>query len=172
MLYICVCVSVCLCVCACACVCVCLCVYNLNKGSHRMNLLMDRSKKKFMFNYIAPKTAIKIDDAMQEVKTYNLNMQQKDVYWLVGWLIAWFVRTRDLKKAMDHEGDCDTNCNWYSLNDPQKLGKGVGRFGNPRTSRDYPNYSIVEISQSTYKSPGDFNSQRVLKQLQQHKIIS
>ena len=59
------------------------------------------------------------------------------------------------KKNMEHENDGDTNCNWCPRNDPQRLGKRVGRVGNRRTNRDHPNYSIVKIGQNTEKSPGD-----------------
>ena len=37
----------------------------------------------------------------------------------------------------------------------QKIGKGTGRLGDKRTSEDYPNYSIIKISQNTQRSPGD-----------------
>ena len=33
--------------------------------------------------------------------------------------------------------------------------KRTGGLGGQRTSRDHPNYSIVEIGQNTEKSPGD-----------------
>ena len=33
--------------------------------------------------------------------------------------------------------------------------KRTGGLGSWRTSRDYPNYSIIENSQNTGKSPGD-----------------
>ena len=29
------------------------------------------------------------------------------------------------KKAMEHEGDGDTTCNWCTSNKPQRLGKGL-----------------------------------------------
>ena len=49
----------------------------------------------------------------------------------------------------------DTNCNWYTWNDPQRLGKGAGEVRNRRMSRDHLNYGIVEGNQNTEKSPGD-----------------
>ena len=58
--------------------------------------------------------------------------------------------TRELKKAMEHEGGGDTNFNWCTWNDPQRL-RGVG---NRRMSGDHLNYSIVEVGQNTEKSPG------------------
>ena len=36
-----------------------------------------------------------------------------------------------------------------------RIGKETGRVGNRRTSRDYPNYSNVKISQNTELSPED-----------------
>ena len=38
---------------------------------------------------------------------------------------------------------------------PRGFLKGTGRDGNQRTSRYHPNYSIVEITQNTEKSPGN-----------------
>ena len=59
------------------------------------------------------------------------------------------------KKAVEPEGEGDTNCNWCSWNGSQRLGKGSGRVGNRRMSRDHPNYCIVKITQNTSKSPGE-----------------
>ena len=38
---------------------------------------------------------------------------------------------------------------------PKSLVKKAGKVGNRRTTRDRPNYSIVEIYQNTEKSPGN-----------------
>ena len=54
---------------------------------------------------------------------------------------------------MKHECDDDTNCNWSACNDPQSFQKRAGRVGNQRTSRDHPNYSIVDIGWNTEKNP-------------------
>ena len=56
---------------------------------------------------------------------------------------------------MKHEGDSDTNSNWRTCNNLQRIGKGTGRRGNKKTSRDYPDYSIIRIGQNIEKSPGD-----------------
>ena len=56
---------------------------------------------------------------------------------------------------MGHESDSDTNCNWYSWYSQQRIDTGTGGLGNKRTSKDYPNYSIIKIRQNTKKSPGD-----------------
>ena len=57
---------------------------------------------------------------------------------------------------MEHESDGDTSCtNWRARYSHQNISTGTGGPMNERTSRDYPNYSIVEISQNTEKSPGD-----------------
>ena len=45
---------------------------------------------------------------------------------------------------MEHEGDGDTSCNWCTWNNLQKIDKGIGRFRNKRTSKDYPDYNIEE----------------------------
>ena len=56
---------------------------------------------------------------------------------------------------MEYESDSDTNCNLHTWYSHQRTGTETRRFGNKRTSVDHPNYSIVEISQNTEKSPGD-----------------
>ena len=56
---------------------------------------------------------------------------------------------------MKREGDGDINRGWCTWDNPQRIGKGVERHGNKRTSRDRPNFSIIKIGQNTKKSPGD-----------------
>ena len=56
---------------------------------------------------------------------------------------------------MTHEGDGDTIFGWCTWNNSKRIGKGTGRLGNNRTSRDHQNYSIIKIGQNTEKSPGD-----------------
>ena len=65
------------------------------------------------------------------------------------------VKLKGEKRVMEHEGDCDTNCNWCTWKDPQKIGKRTGRLRNQRIRRDHPDYSITKIGQNTEKSPGD-----------------
>ena len=71
------------------------------------------------------------------------------------WRNKYLDLARELKKAMEHEGDGDTDCNWCTRNNPQRIEKGTGRFRNQRMSRDHPNDSIVKIGQYTEKSSGD-----------------
>ena len=62
---------------------------------------------------------------------------------------------RELKKKQNNYGSWsngDTNCNWCTWNGTQRLGKGAGRVGNRRISRDHHNSCIVQISQNTEKS--------------------
>ena len=53
------------------------------------------------------------------------------------------------KKAMENEGNCATNCKRCVWNEPQRLVKAARRVENERTNLNYPNYSIVKISQNT-----------------------
>ena len=62
---------------------------------------------------------------------------------------------RELKKAVEREGDDDTNTNWHTWNSPQRLGKGTERVETERKNRDHPDYSSVEIGQNSERSPGD-----------------
>ena len=63
--------------------------------------------------------------------------------------------SREQKKSMEHAGDGDTNCNWSALKNRQRIIKGTWRLENERTTGDYPDRSIIKISQNTEKSPGD-----------------
>ena len=56
---------------------------------------------------------------------------------------------------MEYESDGDTNCNWCSWYNHQRINTRTGRLGNKRTSGDHPNYSIIEVGHNTKKSPGD-----------------
>ena len=58
------------------------------------------------------------------------------------------------EKPVEHESDVSTNYNWSSWYSHQMINKKTGRLGNKRTSRDHPNYCIVEIGQNSKKSPG------------------
>ena len=48
---------------------------------------------------------------------------------------------------MEHEGDDDANCNWYTWYSHQRINTGTGGLGNKKTSEYYGNYGIIEISQ-------------------------
>ena len=52
---------------------------------------------------------------------------------------------REIKKAMEHEDDNDTNWSWCLWNGPQRPGKKTGGSGNLRKNWDNPNSSIVKI---------------------------
>ena len=62
---------------------------------------------------------------------------------------------RELKKVMEYKYDSETNCNWCTRNDLQRLAKGTGRDENWGTSRSHPNFSIIKMNQNSEKSPGD-----------------
>ena len=55
------------------------------------------------------------------------------------------------KKAVEPEGDGDTNCNWCTWNGAQRLGKKFGRARNQRKNGNHPDCSIVEISKKEWK---------------------
>ena len=62
--------------------------------------------------------------------------------------------TRELKKTMEHESDCGTNCNWCTQHNHQRIDKETGGLRNQMTSGDHPKSSIIKIGQNT-KSPGN-----------------
>ena len=64
---------------------------------------------------------------------------------------------------MEHESDGYTNCNLCARYSHQRIGAGTGGLRNKRMSGDHPNYSIIEISQNTKKSPGDLRRFAVIQ---------
>ena len=56
---------------------------------------------------------------------------------------------------MEHEGDGETICGWWTWNNSQRIGTETGGLGKKRTSSDHSNYSIIKIGQNTEKSPGN-----------------
>ncbi len=56
---------------------------------------------------------------------------------------------------MEYEVNGNTNCIGEFGTALQKLGKGNGRVGNRRTSRENLNDSIVKTGRNTKQSPGD-----------------
>ena len=56
-------------------------------------------------------------------------------------------QAKELKKTVEHQSDCDTNCNWCTRNSHHRTGAGIGGLRNNRMSADHLNYSMVEISQ-------------------------
>ena len=56
---------------------------------------------------------------------------------------------------MERDGGVATNCNWWALDDPERLGKGTGRTGNQKKNQNNPDYGIAENGQNTEMSPRD-----------------
>ena len=59
------------------------------------------------------------------------------------------------KKTVENESDRDTKCNLCSWYSQRRINKGITGLENKRTSRDHPNYCIIEIDQNIEKSLGD-----------------
>ena len=49
------------------------------------------------------------------------------------------------EKAVEYEGDSDTNCNWCTWNSLQRLGKESGETENQSKNQSHPNHNIVKI---------------------------
>ena len=58
-------------------------------------------------------------------------------------------------KTVEHEGNGDTSCNWYSCYSHERIGERTGGLRNKRTIENHPNYSIIGISQNTKMNHGD-----------------
>ena len=56
---------------------------------------------------------------------------------------------------MKHEGNSDTNFNWWPWNNPQRAGKNRRGIVNQRKNRDHPDNRYVQISSNTQESPRD-----------------
>ena len=56
---------------------------------------------------------------------------------------------------MGTESDSDTNSNWCTGYNNQRISIGIEEVRNKKTSGNHPNNSIVEIGQNTEDSPGD-----------------
>ena len=54
---------------------------------------------------------------------------------------------------MEYEYGSDTNYIWCTWDIAHRIGKGTGRHGNERTSRNHPDRKIMKIGQNTEKSP-------------------
>ena len=67
----------------------------------------------------------------------------------------YFDLARKLKKTLEYEIDDYINCDWCFWYSHRRSILGTGGLGNKRTSRDHPNYYIIENGQNTGKSPGD-----------------
>ena len=50
----------------------------------------------------------------------------------------------------------DINCNCYTWNNFQRIGKGIGRFGNKKSNGDHLDNSIIKTGQNTEKSLGEW----------------
>ena len=62
---------------------------------------------------------------------------------------------KKIEKAVEHEGDDCTNCDWCFWLSNQRIIKGPGGLGSWWTRGDYPNDSVIENGQNIVKSPGD-----------------
>ena len=71
---------------------------------------------------------------------------------------------------MEHIGDSDTNSNWCTWNNPQRIDKGTGRLENKRTSGDCPDYSIFKIGQNTEKSSKDLKLAVIQTPVKNHRL--
>ena len=59
------------------------------------------------------------------------------------------------EKAVEHEGDGETSCNWCTWNGPQGFEKEMGGSGNQRKNRNSSEHTIDAVSLNTQGSSGD-----------------
>ena len=72
--------------------------------------------------------------------------------------LAW-----ELKNAVEHEDDTDTNCSWSPWNGPQKPGKVTEGTEDQRKNQDHLDPSIIKINWNPEKSPGDLRRLAVIQ---------
>ena len=68
-----------------------------------------------------------------------------------------------IEKAVEHESDNRTNCDWCFWHNNKRIIKSPGGLGSWRTGRDYPNDSITENGQNTEKRPEDLRRLAVIQ---------
>ena len=56
---------------------------------------------------------------------------------------------------MEHEGNSDTNDNWCTWSNPQKIRKWNRRLRNQKTNKDLLDKSNIKIGKNSEKCPGD-----------------
>ena len=72
---------------------------------------------------------------------------------------------------MEHENDGEIIRNWRDRYSHQRIGTATGRLRKKKSSRNYPNYNIIEIEQNTEKSPGDLRRLAVTQtSLRKHQL--
>ena len=52
---------------------------------------------------------------------------------------------RELHKTMKHKDDGDTNCNWCTWNNPERIGNRTERHGKKRMSGGHLDCSIIKV---------------------------
>ena len=57
----------------------------------------------------------------------------------------------------------NTNCNWCIWNSYQRIGAGIGGFGNKRWSIGHPDYSIIKIGQNLEKGPRELRRLAIIQ---------
>ena len=72
---------------------------------------------------------------------------------------------------MENKGDGDTNYNWCTWNDSQRLSKRVKGVRNQRMSVHHPKCTIVDVGWNTEKHLGDLRRLTVLQtSVKDHRI--
>ena len=66
---------------------------------------------------------------------------------------------------MECESDDDTSSEWYTWNNPQRIGTGSGRLGN-KTSGNHPDFSMIKIGKKLRKVLETWGGLQSLKLLQ------
>ena len=75
-------------------------------------------------------------------------------------LVDYSVKVKEISTSTlleNLKSDGDTNCNWCTRNNSQRIGKETGRLRNKTTSGDHPDNSIIKNGQTTEKNPGNLS---------------
>ena len=151
--------------------------HKLTTAQKHCNLYIDKWKT----NSHLPQTTFEIKHKLlwgfldQTTRSYN-NQRKKRICGIVGFVVSADHRVK-LKECGERDKYLDLSRdlkNLWNMKVPiipiviGALGKVTNRLikgvGNNWTCRDHPNYSIIEISQNTEKSPGDLLSLKLQRE--------
>ena len=72
---------------------------------------------------------------------------------------------------MEYEDDGDTNCNWYTRYNHQRIGTGAWGLENKKAIVDHPNYSIIKIDQNSEKNLANLRKFAVTQKREKNLFI-
>ena len=81
---------------------------------------------------------------------------------------------RDMARGQKivENGNSDTNCGWSTWDNLQRIGTGITKLGNKKTSRDHPDKSILRSARMPRRVPGDLKRLAVTQTQVKNHLLS